>query len=336
MMAEALALAARATGLTAPNPAVGCVIVKGERIVGRGATAPGGRPHAEAEALADAGRHARDATAFVTLEPCAHESPRGPPCASELVAAGVDRVVAAMEDPDPRTAGQGFAALRSAGITVEVGDGADQAGALMAGWLFRLTHGRPRVTLKLAMSIDGRIALASGEARWLTSPQAREEAHLLRARSDLIVIGRGTLDADDPELTVRLPGHEHRRPAVAILSRTLDAVPSNRKLARRDPAPALLRSPVELDGLALNDVLVEGGAGTAAAFLAADRVDRRVVHRAPMLLGADAHPGVGALALAHLADAHGRWRLAEARAHGPDLVEVWDALQPAPPRPHAQ
>lgn len=321
-MAEALALAARATGLTAPNPAVGCVIERGGRIIGRGATAPGGRPHAEAEALAEACAAARGATAFVTLEPCAHASARGEPCALALVAAGVDRVVAAMEDPDPRTAGQGFAVLRSAGIAVEVGDGAAEAGALMAGWRFRLAHGRPRVTLKLAMSIDGRIALASGESRWLTSAAAREEAHLLRARSDLIVIGRGTLDADDPALDVRLPGHEHRRPPVAILSRRLAAVPAGRRLSARDPA--LLRDPAELDALALNDVLVEGGAGAAAAFLAADRVDRLIVHRAPLLLGADAHPGVGPLALSHLAGAHGRWRLAGVQALGPDLVETWE------------
>lgn len=321
-MAEALVLAERATGLTAPNPAVGCVLVREGRIVGRGATAPGGRPHAEAEALADAGPLARGATAFVTLEPCAHDSGRGPPCATALMAARVDRVVAAIEDPDPRTAGRGLGALRSAGIAVETGDGAEAARTLMAGWLFRLAHGRPRVTLKLAMSIDGRIALASGESRWLTSPQAREEVHLLRARSDLIVIGRGTLDADDPELTVRLPGLEHRRPPVAILSRSLATIPADRKLAAR--RPALLRAPEELDRLALNDVLVEGGAGAAAAFLAADRVDRLIVHRAPILLGADARPGVGPLALAHLADAHGRWRLAEARPLGPDLVEIWE------------
>jgi diaminohydroxyphosphoribosylaminopyrimidine deaminase/5-amino-6-(5-phosphoribosylamino)uracil reductase len=323
-MAEALALAERATGLTAPNPAVGCVLVRDERIVGRGATAPGGRPHAEAVALAEAGALARGATAFVTLEPCAHDSPRGPACALALLEAGVERVVAAIEDPDPRTAGRGLAALRSAGIATELGDGAEPARQLMAGWLFRLVHGRPRITLKLAMSIDGRIALASGESRWLTSPAAREEVHLLRARSDLIVIGRGTLEADDPDLTVRLPGLEHRRPPVAILSRNLERLPSGLRLAQRDPAPALLRAPHELDALALNDVLVEGGAGAAAAFLAADRVDRLIVHRAPLLLGADAHPAVGPLALAHLADAHGRWQLVEARPLGPDLVETWE------------
>ena len=327
-MAEALALAARATGLTAPNPAVGCVLVDEGRIIGRGATAPGGRPHAEAVALAEAGRAARGATAFVTLEPCAHVSPRGGACALALIDAGVARVVAAMPDPDPRTAGQGLAALRSAGIAVEVGDGAEEARALMTGWLFRLAHGRPRITLKLAMSIDGRIALASGESRWLTSPAAREEAHLLRARSDLIIIGRGTLEADDPALDVRLPGLEHRRPPVAILSRTLNACPPGRRLAARNPA--LLRAPGELDTLALNDVLVEGGAGAAAAFLAADRVDRLIVHRAPLVLGADAHPGIGPLALAHLADAHSRWRLAGVRPLGPDLVETWERTPFAP------
>lgn len=324
-MARALALAEAAWGSTAPNPAVGCVLVALDgSIVGEGATSPGGRPHAEAQALAHAGSLTRGATAYVTLEPCAHASTRGPACADLLIAAGVARVVAALPDPDPRTNGEGFARLRAADIAVETGDGAAEAAAIIAGFAHRIATGRPRVTLKLALSIDGRLALADGQSRWITGEAARAHAHLERARADLIVIGRGTLDADDPILDVRLPGHEHRGPRPAILSRTLTTVPPHTKLAAHDPL--ILRTPQDIDTLPLNDILVEGGAATAAAFLRAKRVDRLLIYRAPILLGGDARAGVGDLGVTNLAAAHGRWHRTASTELGDDLLETYEAV----------
>ena len=187
-MGAALALAGRGVGQTAPAPSVGCVIVKDGKVVGRGWTQPSGRPHAEAVALAQAGSAARGATAYVTLEPCAHVSERGPACADGLLAAGVARVVAATIDPDPRTAGKGLERLRAAGVEVTTGPAEGDARCVAAGFFMRQTAGRPFITLKLAMSIDGRIALADGSSRWFTGETARAHAHLLRARSDLIVV----------------------------------------------------------------------------------------------------------------------------------------------------
>ena len=332
-MARALALGEAAWGTTAPNPAVGCVLVAPDgTTIGEGATAPGGRPHAEAVALTEAGDRARGATAYVTLEPCAHQSPRGPACADLLIADGVARVVASLHDPDPRTQAQGFARLRAAGIAVETGEGAAQAQAIIGGFTHRIATGRPRVTLKLALSIDGRIALADGTSRWITGPEARAHAHMERARADLIVVGRGTLEADDPRLDVRLPGHEHRSPRPAILSRTLAAVPPGSALAARDPV--ILAGPRMVDTLPLNDILVEGGAGAATAFLQADRVDRLLVYRAPILLGADSRAATGAFALASLAQAHHRWHRTATLDLGPDLLETYERVtsSPAPDR----
>jgi len=325
VIARALALAERAWGTTAPNPAVGCVMAHGDRIVGEGATAPGGRPHAEAVALALAGSRALGATAYVTLEPCAHASPRGPACADLLIGAGVARVVALVADPDPRTDGVGFARLRAAGIVLETGEGEERARAIIAGFAHRIAIGRPRVTLKLALSIDGRLALASGESRWITGEAARAHAHLERARADLIVVGRGTLEADDPTLDVRLAGEAHRSPRPAVLSRTLTQVPHRFKLAARDPL--LLATPEAVDTLPMNDILVEGGASTAAAFLRADRVDRLLIYRAPILLGADARAGVGALPPATLADAHGRWIRTGTISLPPDTLEIYESCK---------
>ncbi len=322
-MGAALALASRGAGRTAPSPAVGCVLVKDGRVVGRGWTQPGGRPHAEETALDAAGDHARGATAYVTLEPCAHAG-RGPlPCSEALIAAAVARVVAGCGDPDPRTAGQGFDRLRTAGIDVVEGVREAEAREAVAGFIMRQTQGRPRVTLKLAMSIDGRIALASGESRWITGVEARAHAHLERARADLIVVGRATLEADDPALDVRLPGLEERGPRPAVLSSTLKTMPG--RLAARNGV--ILDRPEAVDALdAVNDVLVEGGAGAAAAFLSADRVDRLLVYRAPILIG-DGLSAVGGLGLASLASAHGRWAHRETVALGPDRLEIYDRLR---------
>jgi len=217
-MRSALGLARRGLGSVWPNPAVGCVLVKDEIVVGRGWTQPGGRPHAETEALARAGAAARGATAFVTLEPCSHFG-KTPPCADALIAVGIARVVAALEDPDPRVAGRGLARLREAGVAVERGLCEAEAAELNAGFLQRIRLGRPLVTLKLASSLDGRIATASGESRWITGPAAREQGHLLRAMHDAILVGTETVLADDPELTCRLPGLTGRSPIRIALDR---------------------------------------------------------------------------------------------------------------------
>lgn len=322
-MRRALALADAALGTTAPNPAVGCVLVRAGTIVGEGATQPGGRPHAEAVALALAGEAARGATAYVTLEPCAHEGGRGPACAHALAAAGIARLLIPLEDPDPRTAGHGLKRLAEAGVKVETGLLADEAAELNAGFFHRMRTGRPRVTLKLALSIDGAIALRSGESRWITGGEARAHAHAVRARSDLVVVGRGTLEADDPLLDVRVAGEEHRSPRPAVLSATLQQVPEGYRLAAR--APLVLASPHEVDALALNDILVEGGAGAAAAFLTADRVDRLLVYRAPVLLGG--RPALRDLGLTSLAQAHGRWRLDHTQPLGADRLETYTRIR---------
>ncbi|OYX52520.1 MAG: riboflavin biosynthesis protein RibD [Sphingomonas sp. 32-66-10] len=310
-MGAALALAERARGRTAPNPNVGCVIVRADRVVGRGWTQPGGRPHAEAMAMAQAGDAARGATAYVTLEPCAHESARGPACTDSLIAAGVARVVIALRDPDPRTDGRGIAGLQAVGISVTTDIGATEAAHSMAGFLTRRAYGRPFVTLKLATSLDGCIALANGTSRWITGPRARAHAHLERARHEAILVGRGTRDADTPALDVRLAGLEDHAPRRVLLSAT-DA-PGWTRIA----APEAI---ADLEGV--DHLLVEGGAQTAAAFLHADLVDRLLLYRAPILLGGK--PGLTDLGLTTLDPAHGRWKLHDARMLGSDRLEVYE------------
>ncbi len=316
LMAEAVALGAAARGQTAPNPNVGCVIVREGEIVGRGATQPGGRPHAEAVALAQAGERARGATLFTSLEPCAHRSVRGPACADLIVKAGLTRVVAALQDPDPRTAGDGIERLRSAGIAAEPGLLAQEAAESMAGWLTRMRLGRPRITLKLALSIDGKIALPSGESKWITGEDARAHVHLERAHADMILVGRGTFLADQPRLDVRLPGLEERSPRRALLTR----------------GPSVegwetLRSPEDVFRLHdVNDLLVEGGSATATAFLAADLVDRILLYRAPILIG-EGKSSVGYIGLDAIGDAHGRWSPAGSRQLGMDRLEVYERVR---------
>src|SRR5918994_6733853 len=216
-MAAALALSRRGLVNTWPNPAVGCVIVREGRVVGRGWTQPGGRPHAETEALARAGDQARGATAYVTLEPCSHWG-RTPPCCDALIAAGVARVVVATGDPDPRVDGRGMRRLREAGIAVDQGLLEAEARAVIAGFVRRITRGLPLVTLKLATTLDGRIATASGESRWITGAAARRAAHALRARHDAVLVGSGTVLADDPDLTCRLPGMERGVPIARVVA----------------------------------------------------------------------------------------------------------------------
>ena len=333
-MAVAAALSERGRGRTTPNPNVGCVIVKSGRVAGRGWTQPGGRPHAEAMALEQAGGAAEDATVYVTLEPCAHRSKRGPACADLLVAAKVARVVGALTDPDRRTAGKGFDRLRAAGIAVTEGVSADSARRVMAGFLTRQSLGRPHVTLKLATSLDGKIALPSGESRWITGPEARAHAHLERARVDAILVGRGTFEVDAPRLDVRLAGLEVRSPARFILSTGSPSAVEAR--AARDTAGgpsfdsarderkwAWLASPQEVNALPAHHLLIEGGAGAASAFLAADLVDRLLLYRAPILVG-EGRACIGDIGLGALADAHGRWLLADARALGTDRLEIYE------------
>jgi diaminohydroxyphosphoribosylaminopyrimidine deaminase/5-amino-6-(5-phosphoribosylamino)uracil reductase len=311
-MRAALALGERGRGRTAPNPSVGCLLVQEERITGRGWTQPGGRPHAEAMALAEAGADARGATAYLSLEPCGHQSPRGPACADLLVEAGIGRVVAALGDPDPRTDGRGFDRLRAAGIPVTLGPGSEQAERALAGFLTRIRLGRPAITLKLAMSLDGKIALPSGESRWITGEDARAHVHLERARADMILVGRGTYDADRPGLDVRLPGLEERSPRRAILTRGNGVEGWER-----------LGSPQDVFGLQdVNDLLVEGGSGAASAFLQADLVDRLLIYRAPVLIG-EGKSSIGYIGLTSIAEAHRRWRLADSRMLGIDRLEVY-------------
>lgn len=321
LMDAAIRLSRRGLGRTAPNPNVGCLVVKGGIVVARGWTQPGGRPHAEAVALETAGEDARGAALYVSLEPCAHVSARGPACADLIAASGVSAVHIAVLDPDPRTAGQGAARLRDAGIAVTVGTGEAAARDAMAGFFSRMELGRPRITLKLAMSIDGRVSMPGGESRWITGPEARAHVHLQRALADVIVVGRGTLEADDPSLDVRLPGLEERSPRPAVLSATLDAIPPSVKFAGRDPL--LLASTDELCKVIVNDVFVEGGPATASTLLAADLVDRILVYRAPIVIG-DGAPGAGRIGLERLADAHGRWRISDSLALGNDRLEVYE------------
>ena len=315
-MKAAIALGERGRGLTAPNPNVGCVIVQGDRVVGEGWTQPGGRPHAEAMALAAAGEAARGAAVYVTLEPCVHVSARGPACASLLVATCPAKVVIGVGDPDPRTNGLGIERLETAGIEVVSGVLAHAAEHGMAGFFTRLRLGRPRVTLKLAMSIDGRIALATGESKWITGETAREDAHRERARADMILVGRGTWETDRPRLDVRLPGLEHAAPRKALLT-TGAPVEGFVRLS----SPQAIRTLSDV-----NDLLVEGGAETASAFLAADLVDRLLIYRAPILIG-EGKSGVGAIGLEGLADAHGRWQLTETRQLGSDTLQVYERQQ---------
>ncbi|WP_347304493.1 bifunctional diaminohydroxyphosphoribosylaminopyrimidine deaminase/5-amino-6-(5-phosphoribosylamino)uracil reductase RibD [Croceibacterium sp. TMG7-5b_MA50] len=310
-LAAAAALAERGRPLSRPNPAVGALLVADERVVGRGWTQAGGRPHAEAMALAEAGALAKGATCYVTLEPCAHASERGPACADLLAAAGVARVVAGVTDPDTRTAGRGKARLRAAGITAQsCGDPA--AAASLSGYLARAALGRPHVTLKLATSLDGCIALADGTSRWITGPVARAHAHRERARADAILVGGGTLRADAPKLDVRLPGLEDRAPRRLVLTR--QAVPDGWTAL---PDPAAIHDLPDVQYL-----FVEGGAEAAAAFLRADLVDRLLLYRAPVLLGGGL-PALADLGLAGLWQAHDRWALADRRHFTPDTLEIY-------------
>lgn len=312
-MAAALSLAERGVGRTGENPSVGCIIVKQGHVVGRGWTQVGGRPHAEAMALQQAGLEARESTIYVTLEPCAHISQRGPACAKLLVEARPAKVVIALQDPDPRTAGDGMASLRAAGIEVVTDVMATEARRNLAGFLSRINNSRPYVTLKLATSLDGQIAMADGSSRWITSDIARAHSHVERTRCDAILVGAGTVLADNPQLNVRLAGLEAMHPRKVILGSS--------------DAPTgweVIRTPQDIAGLGCNNLLVEGGAATASAFLRAGLVDRLLLYRAPILIGAG-KACLTDIGLAQIADAHGRWQLLDSRYLGKDRLEVYQS-----------
>lgn len=322
-MGHALRLARRGLGNVWPNPAVGCVLVREGRIVGRGWTQPGGRPHAERMALDAAGAAARGATAYVTLEPCAHHG-RTPPCAEALIAAGVARVVSALTDPDPRVTGRGHAMLRAAGIAVTEGVRADAAAALQRGFLTRVTLGRPMVTLKLATSFDGRIATGSGESRWITGEAARRHVHALRLTHDAVMVGGGTARADLPALNIRGFGAVRQPVRLVIANAPIPDLPPEDAAhgplwVLPGPLPEAL---AELGRRGLTRVLCEGGGQLAAGLLGAGLVDELVGYTAGVLLGGDGRAAVGPLGLQHLSDAP-RFRLAEARPLGGDLFHRW-------------
>jgi diaminohydroxyphosphoribosylaminopyrimidine deaminase / 5-amino-6-(5-phosphoribosylamino)uracil reductase len=311
-MAAAARLALRARPLSRPNPGVAALVVHHGGVIARGWTAAGGRPHAEASALAGlAPEVLTEATLYVTLEPCAHQSPRGPACADLILAAKPARVVIGQLDPDPRTAGAGQARLEAAGIATRLLDDPASAASL-AGFLTRQRAGRPWVTLKLATSLDGCIALANGTSRWITGEVARAHVHARRAQHDAILVGGGTWRADSPRLDVRLPGLEARSPQRVVLTR--GATPEGVTAIR---APQDI---ARLDGVQY--LYVEGGAETAAAFLAADLIDELHLYRAPILIG-DGRRSLGALGLTNLPDAHHRWQNDERRQLGSDTFTAY-------------
>ena len=357
-MQGALSLAERRLGQTWPNPAVGCVIVRDGRVIGRGATAPGGRPHAETQALDQArslGFDTKGATAFVTLEPCAHHG-RTPPCATALVDAGIARVVCPLTDPDPRVSGRGFDALRTAGVEVDVGLMADQARTINAGFLSRIERGRPHLLLKLATTLDGRIATRTGESRWITGPQSRRAVHLMRARSDAILVGAGTARTDDPMLDVRGLGLAHRSPVRVVADAGLSLPLTSRLVATaKDTQTWVLHRPnapqerlaalqdlgiepievalsgerldmraalSELADRGITRLMCEGGGQIAASLLADQLVDELALFTAGKMIGGDGTPAVRGFGLEILGDAPG-FELADVRAIGDDVLSHW-------------
>jgi diaminohydroxyphosphoribosylaminopyrimidine deaminase / 5-amino-6-(5-phosphoribosylamino)uracil reductase len=355
-MRLAIRLGRRGKGRTAPNPSVGCVLVRDGRLVARGWTQAGGRPHAEAVAIAQAGAEAKGCTAYVSLEPCSIHG-KTPPCADALIAVGVTRVVSAGLDPDPRVNGRGVARLREAGISVTDGFCRDEAESDLAGFLRRIREGQPQVTLKLATTIDSRIATRDGESQWITGPAARRLVHAMRARHDAILTGVGTILSDDPMLNCRLPGLGNRSPWRVVLDSRL-STPVTGSLARssRDIKTMIITtqsgSPqackalenlglevvrvgagedekVDLDAAlaalgerGITSVLVESGSELAASFLAADKVDRLVWFRAPMVIGGDGKPALEPLGIAIL-DAAPRFERIDVRPIGEDMVETY-------------
>ena len=331
-MQMAINLGYRNLGNTGPNPSVGCVIVKNNHVIGRGFTAKGGRPHAETLALEMAGKEAKGATVYITLEPCAHHG-HTPPCTEALIKAGVAKVVIACQDPDPRVNGNGEAQLKNAGIVVESGLLAEQAKELHAGFISRILLKRPAVTLKLATSLDGRIALANGRSKWITNERSRAYAHRLRASHDAIMVGTNTVLKDNPELTCRLSGMESRSPVRIVLD-AKGKIPQDSKVFQgstptwlctkkgqkimqpTDNTEIFYTEPTK-DGMlplagmcrilgekGINRLLVEGGSMLAASFLNEQLVDEIIWIQSPKILGGDGLPAIGSLSLQKLEEAY--------------------------------
>ena len=353
-MEHALSLGRRGLGRVWPNPAVGCIIVQDGRIVGRGFTQTGGRPHAETVALAQAGQSALGATAYVTLEPCSHYG-KTPPCAQALIDAGIAHVVCAIQDSDPRVNGAGFDMLRNAGIQVTTGVCAHQAALDHAGFFNKTNLGRPFVSLKLANSFDGRIATASGDSKWITGPDARRLVHSMRSNHDAVLVGAGTARIDDPLLTVRGLGIEHQ-PVRVVVSRKLDVpiegalaqsletaplwlchsqeAPQERIQAWKKRDATLIQCDVENGQISISDMLqkladqgltrvfCEGGGTLAAALLLSDVVDQLIGFQAGVVIGAEGQPAIGALGFGKLMEAP-RFTLRSAQSVGNDVVCIW-------------
>jgi len=355
-MRMALRLAERGLGYVAPNPAVGCLIVQDGAIVGRGWTQAGGRPHAEAMALEQAGEKAKGATAFVTLEPCAHQG-KTPPCAEALVASGIARVVTALEDPDKRVEGKGHQILRDAGIDVTEGLRASEAAFLNAGFILTKTQSRPLVTLKMATSLDGRIATATGDSQWITGRLSRRYGHMLRAQNDAIMVGIGTVMSDDPELTCRIPGLGGRSPIRIVADTRLRlpltsklvmtakdvplwilTIPGNereRLLAYKDLGVKVIEVAADETGLpdmrkglkqfaklGITRILAEGGSHLLATLIKDELADRLMWFRANRIIGGDGIPALQSIGLRQLDDAP-EIRLIEERRLGEDLLESY-------------
>jgi diaminohydroxyphosphoribosylaminopyrimidine deaminase / 5-amino-6-(5-phosphoribosylamino)uracil reductase len=367
-MQAALGLARRALGTVAPNPAVGCVLVRFDlgiktglpgRVVGRGHTMPGGRPHAETQALKVAGPLAKGATAYVTLEPCAHQG-KTPPCAKALIDAGVARVVVACKDPDPRVDGGGLKLLEKAGMDVKTGVCEKEALALNAGFISTVERDRPFITIKTATTLDGRIATHTGESQWITGPDARARGHLLRATHDAILVGSGTVRSDNPELTCRLPGMMSRSPVRVVLDGRL-ATPLTSKLvatatqiptwiitlagvesararvfedagveligveADEDGRPSLHHALRALKSRGITRLLVEAGGRLDAGFFRSQLVDRLVWFHAPMVIGGDGIPAAQGFGVDGLRQAP-HFKRTDVQEVGPDLMETYDVL----------
>lgn len=350
-MALALQLGRRGLGQVWPNPAVGCVVVNSGRIVGRGRTMEGGRPHAEVMALAEAGVLAENATVYVTLEPCAHYG-HTPPCADALTKAKVARVVIATGDPDPRVDGGGIAKLREVGIKVDVGVLEDEAVRDHAGFLGRVVHRKPFVTLKIATTADGRIATKTGESQWITGPDARRAVHAMRGCHDAVMVGAGTVRADDPQLTVRGMGLR-KQPVRLVVSTDLDLPADSQMFASTKEAPVwLCHGPVDaarftaqgaesvpvplVDGRVdlraamgaladrgLTRIFCEGGGGLAASLLSEGLVDRLEVFQAGKVIGGDGIAAVAGMGVQALTDS-AQFKLVQTRRVGPDVLTSWD------------
>ena len=358
-MGMALGMAKRHRGLTWPNPSVGCVLVKEGRLLARAVTAKAGRPHAETQALDSAGPAAQGATAYVTLEPCAHQG-QTPPCALKLIEAGVARVVVGADDPDPRVAGRGFALLQEAGIGLDRAC-QNEAEEVHRGFLTRVRAGRPFVTLKLASSLDGKLATSTGESRWITGEAARRRVHLMRAQSDAVLIGRGTAQQDAPRLDVRDLGLAERTPLAIVASSTGDVPPGplaeaagtrpvwvahgqptlpdataalgvrGLRIDRTEEGLDLTSLMMRLGEEGLTEILCEGGPTLAAGLLEAGLVDELVWMTAGLTLGADGLNGLGPLGYGALSKAP-RFTLHHAQALGPDVLSVWRpaTVEPSP------